>query len=145
MPRPPHTKPTPKPKAQGKNKEKPSPGPTAQRIIKLRGKEGLTQTQMSERLDQMALSSYVRIESGVYRPSIDLLEMLMEKFGCTPYDLLVPPKVAEKKLELLRELVAGLDTCSEDDMRSLIRHASFYKDGKKIVTHYAEVPREGIE
>lgn len=130
-------------KEKEKDPEREATLPTVEAIIALRKSLDLSQTDMAKELD-IDLSSYARVEHKVYRPSVFLLLRIMQRFGKTAFEVLIPPQSPwpEEKTELIQKLFSDIGKCTEDDLHALNRIADNYKRGRKVHVSCVPIPQD---
>ena len=69
----------------------------ADRLRRLRSKRGRTLAEMSERTG-VSVSTLSRLESGLRRPTLDLLIRLASAYGASLDDLVGAPQIADPRI-----------------------------------------------
>jgi transcriptional regulator with XRE-family HTH domain len=105
------------PRLRAKTREIP---PMAEKIADLRRKHGLMQRDLAEKLG-VHVSNVARIETGVYPPSLEVIEKLMNLFNVSADEIMSPSRKLTERDLILQQLMADIRTLDERNLHHVVR------------------------
>ena len=115
--------------------------PMAAKITALRTKSGLSQQLLADKLGTH-LSNVARIEAGKYKPSVEVVEKLMEIFDVTADELIRPPRKVSEKERNFDQVTAELRTLdlSPKQWGTLKTVIGAFKNDQYVLVRFAPTP-----
>lgn len=99
----------------------------AANLVAYREGRGWTQTQLADELG-IDLSKIARTEVGILKPSVALVELMIEKLGVSADFMFRTPKILSVKDKEIIELQAAIPTLNEGQRAMVKTHLTAYRD-----------------
>jgi len=102
--------------------------PIAANLVTLRNARGWKQSDLAKRLGTH-LSNIARIETGVYKPNLEIIEKAMQVFGVSADDLIKPVRKLSEREQMVKDLVSDLDALDMQQVGTVRALVTTYKAG----------------
>lgn len=118
----------------------------AANLVAFRKSRGWTQQALADAL-KTDLSKIARTEVGILKPSVELVEIMIEKLGVTADELFHPPQPPSAKEAEIRELQAAIKTLSDKQRASVRLLVEAYRNKlfAKVMTGPTPITGPGID